>query len=76
MGKDKKNGLMVHGIKEIGETDTLTDKGYLIMLMETLMKVILFKIKQMDLESMCIKMDKNILAFGNRIYNMELEEKN
>jgi len=33
--------------------------------MEIFMKEILFMIKQMDLESMFIKMAKNILDFGN-----------
>ncbi len=32
--------------------------------------------KQMDSENMFIKMDKNILDFGTKIYNMEQEEKN
>jgi hypothetical protein len=40
------------------------------------MKAILYMIRPMDLESMFIKMDKNILAFGSKIYNMELAEKN
>jgi hypothetical protein len=44
--------------------------------MEIYMKGILFMIKQMDLENMFIKMAKNILDFGNKICNMEQEEKN
>ena len=32
--------------------------------------------KQMDSENMFIKMDKNILDFGTKIYNMGQEEKN
>jgi hypothetical protein len=44
--------------------------------MEIFTKEILFMIKLMDLESMFIKMVKNILDFGNKIYNMELGEKN
>jgi hypothetical protein len=40
------------------------------------MKETLSMTKQMDSENMFIKMDKNILDFGTKIYNMGQEEKN
>jgi hypothetical protein len=76
MVKVSKNGQMGRGIPVIGEMVSLMDKDNLIMQMVMFMKETLFTIKLMDLENMFIKMVKNILDFGTKIYNMEQEEKN
>jgi hypothetical protein len=60
MVKGKKHGQMAHHMLEIGGTDLHMDREFFIMQMEIITKGNSFKIKQMAMENIAIKMDKLI----------------
>jgi molecular chaperone DnaJ len=58
--KVKKHGQMAHHMLEIGGMDLHMDRAFFIMQMEIITKGNSFKIKQMAMENIAIKMDKLI----------------
>ena len=58
--KGKKHGQMAHHMSEIGGMDLHMDRAFFIMQMKIITKGNSFKIKQMAMENIAIKMDKLI----------------
>jgi hypothetical protein len=76
MERELRFGRMGQNMREIGETVWLKDKEYSIILMEIFIQGNFYKIKQMDLEFIFIKMVKNMKDSGRMISKMVLEKKN
>ena len=67
------NGQMVEGIWEIGKIMLWMAKVFILGLMVGDMRVIMFKIKNMDKEDSSGLMEGSIMANGKRVSSMEME---
>ena len=76
MEKEINFGRMEQNMKEIGGMEWQKDKVLFIMQTETFIQENFTKIKLMDLESIFIKMVKNMRVFGRMINKKVQAEKN